>query len=438
MDSAYGKKPLWVMGLSFAALALLASMILWAIVQKQLKYPFHVTQRYLAPQISSFLNKTGKLPAEILVPVFMNDEERQIAKINSTIREDYSQILQKYLQRYKPDHGVIAVMNPDTGAILALESFSKEDSEEDNAGSGHLGLRAAFPAASVFKIVTATAAIDQGKAYSETVISYNGRNHTLYRKHVKDRGTHRETNHVTLREAFGRSINTVFGKLGLFHVGFQDLQKYADAFYFNREIPSDLLIEKSRFIIDPSDTWQLVESSAGFTHRTTLSPIHGAMIASAILNEGRMKAPYVIQNLMNEKGKSLYEHEIQPLGEIMSGYSARQMHLLMEETITSGTSRKPFRGLAHEDSELILGGKTGSLDGKMIKGRTDWFVGYASHNDLRLAVGIVTVHKKYWTVKSSMLARLFFEDVFDRSVLVESRHSNRREKSRSISLNKNR
>jgi len=430
MTSYYGKKPIWVLGLSFTALALLAAIVLWAIVQKQLKFPFHVTQRYLATEISAFLNQTHGLPPEIMVPVYMNDEERQIAKVHSTIREDYSQIVRKYFQRYKPDYGAMAVMNPDTGAILALETFSKEE----EPGLGHLGLRAAFPAASIFKIVTASAAIDQGKAYAETVISFNGRNHTLYRKNVKDQNVTRYTQHVTLREAFGRSINTVFGKLGLFHVGQKDLQRYAEAFYFNREIPSDMLIEKSRFIIDPTDTWQLVESSAGFTNRTTLSPIHGAMIASSILNEGHLNAPYIIDTLVGDKGEFLYEHEAQKLENIMVGYSARQMQLLMEETITHGTSRKPFRGLANIESDLQLGGKTGSLDGKTIKGRTDWFVGYASHNDLRLAVGIVTVHKKYWTVKSSMLARLFFEDVFDRSVLVKS--SKNGHKSRSISLNK--
>ncbi|MEO5667293.1 MAG: penicillin-binding transpeptidase domain-containing protein, partial [Bdellovibrionota bacterium] len=122
----------------------------------------------------------------------------------------------------------------------------------------------------------------------------------------------------------------------------------------------------------------------------------------------------------------LYETTPKPLNTVMVSYSARQMQLLMQEVVTHGTSRKPFRGLANED-DFRVGGKTGSLDGQSVAGRTDWFVGYAAHNDLRLAIGIVTVHKKYWTIRSSMLASLFFEDVFDKkTVISQNTHPHRK------------
>jgi penicillin-binding protein A len=395
---------------AFTALLGLSGAVFWAISQKQLKFPFQLTRLYLSAELTSALNQTGALPPEIEVPLFKNDEARQIARVHSTLDENYARIIRGYFERYRPDYGAIAVLNPDTGAILAMESYVK-DPEETNLG--HLPLRAPFPAASVFKIVTAAAAIDQGKAYAETVISYNGRNHTLYRKNVSDQAVTRWTQHVTLREAFGKSINVVFGKLGLFQVGHSDLTRYAENFHFNKDFQSELKIEKSRFIIDPTNMWQLVESAAGFTNRTTLSPVHGALIASAILNDGVMPTPYVVNSIVSPKGETLYEGRPQELDTVMVSYSARQMQLLMQETVTHGTSRKPFRGLANDESDFVVGGKTGSLDGQTLSGRTDWFVGYASHNDLRLAVGVVTVHKKYWTIKSSMLARLFFEDVFE-------------------------
>jgi cell division protein FtsI/penicillin-binding protein 2 len=389
----------------------------WSIGKKQLKFPFHLSQELLATELTQALNRDNAIPETLDLPVFKNDPTTQEARVYSTIDPNYSRILRGYFERYRPDYGAVAVINPDTGAILALESFVKEP----EANLGHLAIRAPFPAASVFKIVTAAAAIDQGKAYAETVIPYNGRNHTLYRKNVKDQAVTRWTQHVTLREAFGKSINVVFGKLGLFQVGFNDLNRYAESFHFNKDFESELEIEKSQFQIDPTNMWELVESSAGFTDRTTLSPVHGALIASAILNDGVMPRPYVVNTVVGEKGETLYENKPKELETVMVSYSARQMQLLMQETVTRGTSRKNFRGLANDDSEFRFGGKTGSLDGNAVQGRTDWFVGYASHNDLRLAVGIVTVHKKYWTVKSSMLARLFFEDAFDQSKLISRR-----------------
>ncbi|MEO5667744.1 MAG: penicillin-binding transpeptidase domain-containing protein, partial [Bdellovibrionota bacterium] len=283
------------------ALLFLSGAIFWAISQKQLKFPFHLTQNYLAAEITKALDQTGDFPAEMEVPVYKNDVAHQSAQIYSTIDPNYSHILRGYFERYRPDYGAIAVINPDTGAVLALESFVKTPEEK----LGHLAIRAPFPAASVFKIVTASAAIDQGKAYAETVIPYNGRNHTLYRKNVADQAVNRFTQHVTLREAFGKSINVVFGKLGLFHVGSDDLTRYAENFHFNKNFPTDITIEKSRFILDPTNMWQLVESAAGFTNRTTLSPIHGALIASAILNDGVMPTPYTVDSVVADNGDML-------------------------------------------------------------------------------------------------------------------------------------
>lgn len=408
----------------------LGASVIWTFVRQQLKVPFELTQSFLAKELSSQLDATGTLPSEIELPVYKNFDPnleplssrdphlnlRQRAFLNTTLEENYGRTLRTYLERYRPDYGSIVVLNPDTGAILALESFVKNSSEN----LGHLALKAYFPAASVFKIITAAAAIDQGKAAPETVISYNGRNHTLYRKNINDQSVNRWTQHVTLREAFGKSINSVFGKLGLFHVGSDDLNHYAKAFHFNQKFKSELQIEKSSFVMDPSNFWQLVETSAGFTDRTTLSPLHGALIASAILNGGSMPAPYAVNSVVTSDGKTLYENSPKVLRTVMNKNSALKMQTLMEETITNGTSRKNFRGLTGSDFQI--GGKTGSLDGHALTGRTDWFVGYASHDDLRLAIGVVTVHKKFWTVKSSMLARMFFQDVFqDRE-----RHSQRK------------
>src|SRR5690606_12330250 len=143
------------------------------------------------------------------------------------------------------------------------------------------------------KIITASAAIDEGKAYAETIIPYNGRRSTLYKRNVNSEKVNRWTRHVTLKQAFAQSVNTVFGKIGLFKLGGTDLPKYAENFYFNQDIHTDLLIEKSRFILYPSQKWDTVESAAGFTHRTMLSLVHGAMIASAILNDGNMKVPHL-------------------------------------------------------------------------------------------------------------------------------------------------
>lgn len=398
-------------GYSLAGLGLLGLVgsAGYFISQERVRFPFEVTAEYLAPILSNKLDEAAQVPAELPVPKYRNLTEVDRATLHSTLDPKYSEVLQKYLKRFKPDYGAAAVINADTGALLALESYVKEGNENE---FGHLAVNAPFPAASVAKIITATAAIDQGKAYAETVIPFNGRSTTLYKRNVLKHKDTRWTRRVTLRKAFARSVNSVFGKVGLFKAGGNELLNYAEQMKFNEEIAADISIAPSQFQLDPTNEWDTVESASGFTNRTLLSPVHGAMMASAILNDGVMKSPYVVDSLIGEDGNTLYLGQSLEERKVMEVFTARQMQSLMEETVKRGTSRKQFRTFRRRMPDVVAGGKTGSLDGDNIRGRTDWFVGYASDNELNLAIGVVTVHVKYWTVKSSYLASLLFEEVY--------------------------
>jgi penicillin-binding protein A len=134
--------------------------------------------------------------------------------------QDYAK---KIFSQWKPDYGALAVMDAHTGAILTLVSYTAELGFNSNLIRNN-----EFPAASVFKIVTATAAIDQKLMTPDTVIPFNGRGTTLYRSNVMNTDTNRWTRYPSLRKAFGQSVNTVFGKMGIFYVGSQKMAHYAD------------------------------------------------------------------------------------------------------------------------------------------------------------------------------------------------------------------
>ena len=77
-------------------------------------------------------------------------------KVNYTIDRDLQKESDSLLQRYKPDYAAIVMMDAKTGKILAMSSFEKANPQGSN-----LNLRATFPAASIFKVVTASAAVDK-------------------------------------------------------------------------------------------------------------------------------------------------------------------------------------------------------------------------------------------------------------------------------------
>ena len=89
----------------------------------------------------------------------------------------------------------------------------------------------------------------EAKMTPESVIAFNGRNHTLYRSNVLDSNQHRWTRFMTLREAFGKSVNTVFGRIGAFSVGPERLREYAERFGFDASIPTDLPLQEGHEIL---------------------------------------------------------------------------------------------------------------------------------------------------------------------------------------------
>jgi len=327
--------------------------------------------------------------------------------LNYTIDTSSQAYIQKLFEHYKPDYGALVAMDAETGEIISMVSYTKNDHLE----LGNLALRATFPAASVFKVVTATAAVDKFKLSPETIIQFQGRNHTLYKRNVLSARVNRWTRRVTLKEAFAKSINTVFAKIGINHLNPDVVEDYAGRFKFNEPITTDVPVQMGHATLETTDAWEMAEVASGFNRRSTMSPLQGALIAAAVVNDGKMMSPYVVDSMYSHTGELLYQSTPVVESDVMSAESAKKLRVLMRATVTSGTSRKMFRDLVRAPAfeEVEFGGKTGSLRGRDPVGKTDWYVGYAKDGDRKIAVGAITVHRKYWTVRSAYLARKFLE-----------------------------
>ena len=92
---------------------------------------------------------------------------------------------------------------------------------------------------------------------------------------------------TTFRKAFAASNNSVFGKIGIYDLGQQTLNRYAERFRFNSQIPFDLPVEISAITV-PEDDFGLAEIASGFNKTTLLSPLHAALLSSVAVNTGRM------------------------------------------------------------------------------------------------------------------------------------------------------
>jgi cell division protein FtsI/penicillin-binding protein 2 len=339
-------------------------------------------------------------------------QKRSIAEAPSAIVQySFDPLLQhemgELFKSYKPDYGAFVAMDASTGRVLSMVSYTANGNVPQN-----LATRASFPSASVFKVVTAAAAIEQKNFSPESVISYNGRNHTLYKSNIFKDHLNRWTRYITLKEAFARSINTVFAKIGAFTVGPFNMRNYAERFGFDRKILADFPVEEGHASL-PDDQWGLAEASSGYTVENTMSPLQGALIAAAVANDGVMMQPYLVESIFDGQGEQIYSADPQVEEVSVDSKTAAEIRVLMKETVAHGTSSKSFRGFfKHGFAELEVGGKTGSLTGTLPPGKYDWFIGFARNGKRKIAVAALTIHEKLWRVKSSFLARKAFESYF--------------------------
>ncbi len=351
---------------------------------------------------------------------FTVDHEGRKLRVDTTIDIDLQEYLLKKLDRKNSRYIGIVAIDPDTGRVLVMAGFDKTNASKNTC------IDSMFPAASVFKIVSAAAVVEKCGFKADTRFSYNGSNHTLYKRQLKDR-KNRYTNYITLRDSFARSVNPVFGKIGANYLGKTSLEKYADAFGFNQTINFELPLSPSPISFS-DDLYNCAEIACGFNRETQLSPVHGALISSAVLNRGVLIEPTVIDQIVDEKGQVIYKSGLKKINHAISLETADILKDLMGTTIRAGTCRKSFSGYRKDRilSKLNIGGKTGSIASRSHDVRYDWFVGYAEEKkgEQKLALAIVVAHEKYIGRRSFHYARYAIKEYFRKSFAERQANNN--------------
>jgi peptidoglycan glycosyltransferase len=322
--------------------------------------------------------------------------------------------LQRYvvdlLRRSRTFQAAVVVLSPKTGQILAMADYEKHGrGEEEN-----LCLKADFPAASLFKIVSAAAAIEASGFTPDKTVDFQGMTHTLYNNQLKQ-GEGSYTRKTSFKKAFSRSINPVFGKIGIYDLGSKSMAEYADRFLFNHEIPFDLPLAMSSIHI-PADDFGLAEIASGFNRRTLISPLHASLITAAVANGGIMVEPWLVRRVKEESGKVLYSPTLSRLGRPIEQNTARQLRILMEDTVFHGTCRKAFQPLRRKKlfKDIELGAKTGTINDYHDRYKYDWVTAYAlpKHGDGAICITVLTIHGKKLGIRASEVARYIINHHF--------------------------
>ena len=338
-------------------------------------------------------------PANETQFLVVNDEKK--LKVGVSLNASLQTYILKLLRRSRTSQTAVIALKPTTGQILAMASYDQGGKTEN------LCLKADFPAASLFKIISAAAAIEARGFTPEKTVAFKGKKHTLYRSQLKqDEG--RYSTKTSFKRAFSGSINSVFGKIGIYDLGEESLSEYSDRFLFNQAIPFDLPLAISSIRI-PKDEFGLAEIASGFNKETLISPLHASLITAAIANCGMIVEPWLVHRIQDDSGEALYRARYARLGRAVEEDTARQLKILMKDTVLNGTCRKAFLPLRRKKSfqDIEIGAKTGTINDSQDLFKYDWVTVYALPKELEkgICITVLAIHGEILGIRASEMAR---------------------------------
>ncbi|GAB4233733.1 MAG: hypothetical protein OHK0028_09630 [Deltaproteobacteria bacterium] len=362
-----------------------------------------------APDPGAAVFEHGFTPADLYTLLQAGRPEGLLPNGNRvalSLNEELQAQVFELFRRFDPLYGVFAAMEPDTGRVVALVGY-RRGGEADP----WLAMKAIYPAASLIKVVTASAAIERGKVSPDEEISYRGGIYGITRGgiHARDgRGIPK----MSLEEAIARSANAVFGKVAVNYVGGPVLEEYLAKFGFGQKIPFDLPVEQSRGDV-PRDEYELARTGAGFGE-VYVSPLHMAMIMSAIASGGSMPRPILVDRIEDRDGELLYESSPAKWRDTVFPETANAVVRMMVKTVEMGTSRRTFGtpGTTPLLQDMDVAGKTGSLSGWTPRVHFEWFAGVAPVSSPRLALSALVVNDNRWKIKGSYVGKEAFNSYF--------------------------
>lgn len=304
------------------------------------------------------------------------------------------------LEALGDNRGAIVALDPATGAVLVSVSTPSFDPASllgsDAAGQWERLLtdpasplsdratREIYAPGSTFKtIVTATGLdtgmVEPGSVYPDPIeLELPGSEATI--SNFGDRPCN-DGDPVTLLEAFVRSCNTTFASLAM-ELGASEIGITADAIGFNQDIGYEWTV--------PQAVWKTAELSdddaalaqSGIGERNVrATPLHMAMVAAAVANNGVAARPYLVERVFDADGETLSSAEVSEIGRAMAPETASVLAQMMERVVTEGTGRRAAV------PGVRVAGKTGTATGS--GGFSNpWFIGFAPVDNPTIALAV--------------------------------------------------
>ncbi|WP_123053529.1 stage V sporulation protein D [Clostridium sp. JN-1] len=381
-------------------------------------------------RISETDRKSKGLPYTISDYTKPVDGEDVVLTIDEMIQSFCEKIAAQTLNDNKAKAVSIIVMNPKNGEILAMVNkpdYNPNDPWIEGKSYDELqktwrnrAVSDTFEPGSIFKVVTASAALEEGIVNKDTKFSCNGSikigNKTI---HCWKSAGHGEQ---TFSDILKNSCNVGFAQLGKM-IGKETLNKYIQKFGFGQKTGIDLPGEAKGIIKKTQDITDIDLATISFGQANTVSAVQYLTAFNAIANGGTLIKPHVMKEITHyddTKKENVVDQTFDISGsnskKIVDSSKMSELRGYLERVVSEGGGKKAcIEGyhIAGKTGTAQKAGVGGYQSGKYISS----FAGMAPANDPKVTV-LVSIDEpdpsNYYAAQTAApAAKLVFNDIFN-------------------------
>ncbi len=299
-----------------------------------------------------------------------------VLTIDRTIQYVACERLKAAVQLRGAKGGSVVVMNPETGAVLAMCNDPSFDANEyskieDVSDFNNPAAFVSYEPGSVFKPLVMAAAIDAGKVSPTSTFNDDGDvaigNFTIRNSTLKAYGF------STMTEVLQESMNT-----GMVHVAKQlgpdAFRDYVQAFGFGKETGIDLSYESAGDVSSLDKRGEIWSATASFGQGIMVTPLQLATAYSAMANGGKLMRPYVVSEV--RRGELVARTEPKVVSQVISQRASMLIGGMMVQVVEKGHGKAagvPGYWVAGKTGTAQIAGPGGYLKNEHIGS----FAGYA-------------------------------------------------------------
>ena len=301
--------------------------------------------------------------------------------LDTTIQYYLEKGIESMVDKFSAANGASGiVMDAKTGGILAMASYPNYDlndfltvsdqtlQERIERGESTVAdmqllqwrnkaLNDTYEPGSTFKILTLSAALEEGVVDKTTTVNCGGSvNISGYTIHCSNKNGH---GLQTLVQSVGNSCNPAFINYGL-RIGSEKFYEYIRSFGLMNTTGIDLGGEAVGVFAADSSFTQLDLACYAFGQNFTVTPLALIAAQAACINGGYLHTPYLVERITDSDGNVTYRHDDTPVRQVISEQTSATVRECLEYVVASGTGKNG------QVAGYRIGGKTGTAD----KGQT--------------------------------------------------------------------